>query len=236
MACLTISSPVTAGSVLTRRTGDFEVGVAYGDCDGPWMAKLTPGTPTQSRLVRVGQCYAALDITSMPGFSHPSEVANSGYADEFCIVFIKPLPDVCRLVVYTLFDGDIGSPRGGFVSGPIEAGEQRLESHLRKLEVHSGGDTRQNPKDINVRWCLFVHHLSAGVAAPAATCRWIRNYYRFTEVHRVLISFLYHCQCSRFPCARRPRCLFIVLPWRIPEDATMDFRDADGIPMSDDLG
>ncbi|KAH7879039.1 hypothetical protein F5879DRAFT_657497 [Lentinula edodes] len=136
MACLTILSPVTAGSVLTRRTGDFEVGVAYGDCDGPWIAKLTPGTPTQSRLVLVGQCYAALDITSMPGFSHPSEVANSGYADEFCIVFIKPLPDVCRLVVYTLFDGDIGSPRGGFVSGPIEAGEQRLESHLRKLEVH----------------------------------------------------------------------------------------------------
>ncbi|KAJ4479520.1 hypothetical protein C8J55DRAFT_513587 [Lentinula edodes] len=136
MTFLTISSPVTAGSGLTRRAVDFEVGVAYGDCGGPWMAKLTPGTPTQSRLARVGQCYAALDITSMPEFPHPSEVVNSGYADEFCIVFIKPLPDVCRLVVYTLLDGDIHSPRGGFVSGPIEAGEQRVESHLRKLEVH----------------------------------------------------------------------------------------------------
>ncbi|KAJ3931344.1 MAG: hypothetical protein NXY57DRAFT_230096 [Lentinula lateritia] len=150
---LTISSPVTAGSGLTRRAADFEVGVAYGDCLGPWMGILTPGTPTQSRLARNGQCYAALDITSVPGFSHPSEVANSGYADEFCIVFIKPLPDVCRLVVYTLLDGDIRSPRGGFVSGPIEAGEQRVESHLRKLEVHcdekktgkrvSGGSAQQ---------------------------------------------------------------------------------------------
>ncbi|KAJ3851688.1 hypothetical protein EV368DRAFT_83263 [Lentinula lateritia] len=133
IAFLTILSPVTAGSVLTRRAVDFEVGIAYGDCGGPWIEKLTPGTPTQSSLVRVGQCYAALDVTS--ALSHPGQLANSGFADEFCIIFIKPLPGVCEVVVHTLLDGNIHSPRGSFVSGPIGAGEKRLEFHLKRVEV-----------------------------------------------------------------------------------------------------
>ncbi|KAJ3881312.1 hypothetical protein F5051DRAFT_397741 [Lentinula edodes] len=121
MAFLTNSSPVTAGSGLTRRAADFKVEVAHGDCLGPSVGFLTPGNPT-------------LDIASVPGFPRPTEVENSEYSDEFCIIFYKFLPDVCRLVVYTVPDGDIGSPRGRIVSG--KAGEELLESHLRKLEVH----------------------------------------------------------------------------------------------------
>ncbi|KAJ4473431.1 hypothetical protein C8J55DRAFT_139699 [Lentinula edodes] len=88
---------------------DFEIGVRYIDCQGPWVgSRLTPASP----FLDVATAAGALDYPRTRHFSH-----------RYCIYFIKSMPAICTVFLYTIGD-----------SGPL-----RLHSTLEwpeKFEVH----------------------------------------------------------------------------------------------------
>ncbi|KAJ3929564.1 MAG: hypothetical protein NXY57DRAFT_401723 [Lentinula lateritia] len=92
--------PVTAHPALIQRDLDFDIRIHSGDCDGPEVGKLIPGTFTPTTIERKSGDSAAIDILSalgLPPYSTRKTDASQN-SRTFCLVSVKPFPSECSLL------------------------------------------------------------------------------------------------------------------------------------------
>lgn len=72
---------------------DFEIGVRYVDCQGPWVgSRLTPESPF-------------LDVATAAGARDPRPRMRP-FSHRYCIYFIKPMPAICTVFLYTIGESE----------------------------------------------------------------------------------------------------------------------------------
>ncbi|KAH7870379.1 uncharacterized protein C8R40DRAFT_1268070 [Lentinula edodes] len=73
---------------------DFEIGVRYVDCQGPWVgSRLTPKSPF-------------LDVATAAGARDYPRPRMRPFSHRYCIYFIKPMPAICTVFLYMISESE----------------------------------------------------------------------------------------------------------------------------------